>query len=179
MNILHEISGYIDVYPAHNRSLFYWFVESLNDPKNDPVALWTNGGPGCSGLGGMFSEQGPFRPNADLELYVNNYSWVNRASMLFIEAPAGVGFSFSEHTQDYTTDDNTTAIDNYHLIQGWLKQYPNYEDNDFYITSYVLHHAPITFELSLFLGANVQGKLRRALYAHIGPADCAGKQGWR
>ena len=37
-------SGYIDVYPAHNRSIFYWFVESLNEPTSDPVAVWTNGG---------------------------------------------------------------------------------------------------------------------------------------
>ena len=29
------------------------FVESLNDPKTDPVAIWTNGGPGASGLLGM------------------------------------------------------------------------------------------------------------------------------
>ena len=32
-------SGYVDVYPAHNRSIFYWFVESLNEPKTDPVKL--------------------------------------------------------------------------------------------------------------------------------------------
>ena len=83
----------------------------------------------------MFTEQGPFRPNEDLTLYVNNYSWVNVANMLFIEAPAGVGFSFSDVSSDYTTDDNTTAIDNYHLIQGWLTAFPNYQSNDFYITS--------------------------------------------
>ena len=151
-------SGYIDVYPKNNRSLFYWFVESLNDPTNDPVALWTNGGPGCSGLGGMFTEQGPFRPKQDLTLYVNNYSWVNVANMLFIEAPAGVGFSFSDVSSDYTTDDNTTAIDNYHLIQGFLKQFPNYQKNDFYITSesYGGHYMP-TLAQQIVLGNKAGG----------------------
>ena len=37
-----KFSGYIDVYPAHNRSIFYWFIESLNDPTHDPIAVWTN-----------------------------------------------------------------------------------------------------------------------------------------
>ena len=134
-------------------------MESLNDPKKDPVALWTNGGPGCSGLGGMFTEQGPFRPDANLDLYVNNYSWVNVANMLFIEAPAGVGFSFSDDTKDYTTDDNKTAIDNYHLIQGWLEAFSNYQTNDFYITSesYGGHYMP-NLARQIVMGNEAGGK---------------------
>eukprot|EP00485_Elphidium_margaritaceum_P007165 CAMPEP_0202709196 /NCGR_PEP_ID=MMETSP1385-20130828/21322_1 /ASSEMBLY_ACC=CAM_ASM_000861 /TAXON_ID=933848 /ORGANISM="Elphidium margaritaceum" /LENGTH=455 /DNA_ID=CAMNT_0049368383 /DNA_START=169 /DNA_END=1536 /DNA_ORIENTATION=+ len=153
-------SGYIDVSTSNNvnRSIFYWFVESLNEPRKDPVALWTNGGPGCSGLGGFFTEQGPFRPTADLTLYVNNKSWVNVANMLFIEAPAGVGFSFSDNESDYKTDDNKTAIDNYHLIQGWLEQFPNYESNEFYITSesYGGHYMP-TLAQQIVLGNQAGG----------------------
>jgi hypothetical protein len=33
------------------------------------------GGPGCSGLLGFFSEQGPFRPNADMSLSFNPEAW--------------------------------------------------------------------------------------------------------
>merc|ERR1712072_1507777 len=58
-------SGYIPVDEAKTRHMFYWFVESQSaTPSKDPVVLWTNGGPGCSGLGGFMTEQGPFRPTA-------------------------------------------------------------------------------------------------------------------
>ena len=120
---------------THGRKLFYWFVESLNNATGDPVALWTNGGPGCSGLGGMFTENGPFRVNDNYTLYVNNFSWVNAANMLFIEQPSGVGFSYSLTPSDYTTNDNKSAVDNYEFIKEWLDLFPNYQSNDFYITS--------------------------------------------
>eukprot|EP00483_Globobulimina_turgida_P003772 UN03778 len=151
-------SGYIDIYPAHNRSIFYWFVESLNDPKTDPIAIWTNGGPGASGIMGMFTEQGPFRLLKNLSLRVQPYSWVNIANMVFFEAPAGVGFSFSDDPVDYITGDNKTAIDNYHFIQGLLDTFPNFQSNDFYITSesYGGHYMP-TLAKEIILGNQAGG----------------------
>jgi len=152
-------SGYITVDSTNNRNLFYWFVESLKDAVNDPVVLWTNGGPGCSGLLGFFTENGPLQAHEDgTSLYVNSYSWVNVANMLFIEAPAGVGFSYSDVKSDYVTNDNKTAIDNYDLIRGWLNEFTNYQSNDFYISSesYGGHYMP-TLAQQITIG-NKEGK---------------------
>ena len=66
------------------KHVFYWLVEAP-DPSTKPVALWTNGGPGCSGLIGFMTEQGPIRPTSDGGLEVNPASWHTEASMLFVE----------------------------------------------------------------------------------------------
>lgn len=43
-----QFSGYLAVQGGHTKSknLHYWFVESMNKPATDPLAFWTNGGPG-------------------------------------------------------------------------------------------------------------------------------------
>ena len=50
-----QFSGYLTV--DGSKQMHYWFVESMEDPANAPVAFWTNGGPGCSGLLGFMTEQ--------------------------------------------------------------------------------------------------------------------------
>jgi len=46
------------------------------------------GGPGCSGLLGFFTENGPFRPSVDgASLYINPYRWNKISNMAFIEIP--------------------------------------------------------------------------------------------
>ena len=85
-----QFSGYVDV--GERGKLFFWFVESQEDPIDDPVMLWTNGGPGCSGMLGFLTENGPFRPTPDGKLELNEYAWNKLGSMVYIEQPVGVGF---------------------------------------------------------------------------------------
>ncbi|KAK2991488.1 hypothetical protein RJ640_016523, partial [Escallonia rubra] len=140
-----QYSGYVTVDPEVGRALFYYFVESQN-ASSKPLVLWLNGGPGCSSFGsGALMELGPFRVNSDGEtLSLNDYAWTNVANVLFLESPAGVGFSYSNKTLDYTTGDQQTAADSYTFLVNWLERFPEYKARDFFITgeSYAGHYVP-------------------------------------
>lgn len=90
------------------------------------------------------TEQGPFRANADMTLSQNEYAWNKVSNMVYIESPAGVGFSYADDKADYSTGDEQTAIDNYNLIQAFLVRFPELADNDLYISSesYGGHYMP-------------------------------------
>jgi len=64
--------------------------------------------------------------------------------MVFIESPAGVGFSYSDDKADNTIGDEQTAIDNYNLIQAFLIKFPEYGNNSVIISSesYGGHYIP-------------------------------------
>lgn len=141
-------SGYVTVDEANSRNLFYWLVESSSPTAaTDPLVLWTNGGPGCSGIsGGLFSEFGPFFPNIDgsLSLTPNPWTWTQKANIIFIEQPAGVGYSFSDNSSDYNVGDERSASDVYFFLQGFLKKHKRFTTNDLYLSgeSYGGHYVP-------------------------------------
>lgn len=141
-------AGYINVDQQNGRNLFYWFVEAFTSPETKPLVLWLNGGPGCSSIGGgLMSELGPFYPDiTGTNLLPNPYSWNNVANIIYLESPAGVGYSFSETTSDYTVGDNRTAADIYTFLQEFLVRYPQYANSPFHITgeSYGGHYVTVT-----------------------------------
>ncbi|KAK1433516.1 hypothetical protein QVD17_10427 [Tagetes erecta] len=139
-------AGYVTVDSEAGRALFYYFAESPQNSSTKPLVLWLNGGPGCSSFGyGAMEELGPFRVNSDGKtLYRNDYAWNNVANVIFLESPAGVGFSYSNRSSDYTTGDKRTAKDSYTFLINWLNRFPQYKSRDFFITgeSYAGHYVP-------------------------------------
>ncbi|XP_010055744.2 serine carboxypeptidase-like 45 [Eucalyptus grandis] len=140
-----QYAGYITVDEKQQRALFYYFTEAEADPALKPLVLWLNGGPGCSSVGvGAFSEHGPFKPSGDV-LLKNDYSWNKEANMLYIESPAGVGFSYSVNNSFYNSvDDKMTARDNLAFLCNWFEKFPQYRERDLFITgeSYAGHYVP-------------------------------------
>ena len=68
---LNQYSGYVEVGET-GRNIFYWYIESTGSAHDDPLVVWFQGGPGCSGLDGLFSENGPFRIQPNLDLHFTN-----------------------------------------------------------------------------------------------------------
>jgi len=152
-------SGYVTVDAAVGRALFYWLIEAaVPNPSAAPLVLWLNGGPGCSSVGyGASEEVGAFRINPDgTSLFLNPYSWNKRANILFLDAPAGVGYSYSNTSSDLVTGDNKTAHDSYTFLVNWLERFPQYKRRDFYIAgeSYAGHYVP---QLSQLVHRNNKG----------------------
>lgn len=87
----YQWSGYLDLGDDKGKKLFFWVFGSRNNPAEDPVILWLNGGPGTSSLYGAFCQWGP---KLWKETWKNNdHTLVEKATMIFLEQPIGVGFT--------------------------------------------------------------------------------------
>ena len=81
----------------YNNYLFYWFFR--NQDASKPLILFVNGGPGASSMQGLFYENGPFRvinETGDYEIVDAKKSWLEEASMIYLDNPAGTGFSIAQ-----------------------------------------------------------------------------------
>ncbi|VAH02072.1 unnamed protein product [Triticum turgidum subsp. durum] len=140
-------SGYITVDEGAGRALFYLLQEAPEDVQPAPLVLWLNGGPGCSSVAyGASEELGAFRVTPrGAGLVLNEHRWNKVANVLFLDSPAGVGFSYTNTTSDiYTSGDNRTAHDSYAFLAKWLERFPHYKYRDVYIAgeSYAGHYVP-------------------------------------
>lgn len=90
---VNQYSGYLTV--GTNMNMWFWFFESRSSPSTAPVAMWLNGGPGCSSMIGESSQlfsnpylspltqrAGLFQENGPCQFYnsastpsINPYSW--------------------------------------------------------------------------------------------------------
>uniref|UniRef100_A0A7S4NTA5 Carboxypeptidase n=1 Tax=Paramoeba aestuarina TaxID=180227 RepID=A0A7S4NTA5_9EUKA len=121
-------TGYVVVNEEFQRNNFYWLTESSSpNPDQDPLVFWFTGGPGCSGIDALFSENGPFTVLANGSVVLKDITWNSFANVVYLEQPCGVGFSYSSDPDyNYNTNDTQTAGDNFNFIEGFLQANPKF-----------------------------------------------------
>ncbi|KAI5960387.1 uncharacterized protein KGF55_004679 [Candida pseudojiufengensis] len=142
LDTVKQYTGYIDI-DSIDHHYFFWFFESRNDPAKDPIVLWLNGGPGCSSSTGLFFELGPSSINSTLQPVYNPYSWNSNASVIFLDQPVGVGYSY--YGGDNEVKNTKTAAKNvYIFLELFFQKFPQFLNNKFHIAgeSYAGHYIP-------------------------------------
>ncbi|MFS8002886.1 putative peptidase S10, serine carboxypeptidase, alpha/Beta hydrolase [Helianthus anomalus] len=102
--------------------LFYYFVESQNNPEEDPLICYIPGGPGTSVILGLLHGIGPFDINIDngitaATLLLNEYAWTKMASIIFVDIPAGTGFSYAKTKEALVTSDSIVAAQAHDFVK--------------------------------------------------------------
>uniref|UniRef100_A0A804R876 Carboxypeptidase n=1 Tax=Zea mays TaxID=4577 RepID=A0A804R876_MAIZE len=129
-----ELWGYVEVRPkAH---LFWWYYKSPHrtstPSKPWPTILWLQGGPGASGVGlGNFLEVGPL----DVDLKPRSSTWLQKADLIFVDNPVGVGYSYVEDDSLLVTTDWEQAADATALLKALAKEVPTLQGSPLFLVA--------------------------------------------
>lgn len=87
-------------------------------------------------------ELGPASIDKNQKLHNNPYSWNANASVIFLDQPVNVGYSYSG---GQVSDTVAAGKDVYALLTLFFKQFPEYAKQDFHIAgeSYAGHYIPV------------------------------------
>nr|XP_043611170.1 serine carboxypeptidase-like 13 [Erigeron canadensis] len=148
-------TGYVGIGEKEDVKLFYYFVESTRNPAQDPLIVYFPGGPGASALLPFFYGIGPLSIKwdaalANTTLKLNPNAWTQIANILFIDIPAGIGFSYAESKKGWISSDSMLATQANEFIKKFLIDHPKFLKSPLYIggNSYIGVVVPkITLEL--------------------------------
>ncbi|PVH77468.1 alpha/beta-hydrolase [Cadophora sp. DSE1049] len=103
--------GWADIDQRH---IFYWYHPARNNIEA-PLMVWLQGGPGGSSVVGMLAEHGPCLVSVDgNSTKFNPYSWTTAYNIIYIDQPAGVGYSYVDepiNTSSYPRRSEESALD--------------------------------------------------------------------
>lgn len=105
-------AGYLKI--SKTKALYYVYTPSESNPTKDPLVIHISQGPGCSALYTWLYSHNDFIFTYNSSSFrTNPMPWQKEANVLYIEGPAGVGFSYGEDvniTEDSVQQDYFDAI---------------------------------------------------------------------
>jgi len=139
-----SFSGYLTVDKQFHSNMFFWFFPAKEASEAAPLVIWLQGGPGGSSLFGLFTENGPFNVDKNMNLVYRQYSWTDSLNVLYFDNPVGTGFSFTASDEGYARDEVAVGRNLYSATQQFLTLFPELRPNDLFITgeSYAGKYVP-------------------------------------
>ncbi|GMP93258.1 hypothetical protein CsSME_00043167 [Camellia sinensis var. sinensis] len=156
---------YVGVDEAEDVQLFYYFVKSESNPKEDPLVLWLTGGPGCSGFSAFIYELGPLNFEVKQNdgslptLVLNPNSWSKVASIIYVDLSVDTGFSYGTTSLASKSIDLQSCDHAYEFLRKWLIDHLEFLSNPIYVggDSYSGLTVPIVVQL-ISNGKKLKGK---------------------
>lgn len=109
------------------KQYFFWKFHDLSNKgsqsASNSLIFWLNGGPGCSSLDGALLESGPLRIDDNGNAYLNPGSWHTRGDLVFVDQPAGTGFSIVGDSK-YDSDLSQVSKHFVKFLKNYLKIFP-------------------------------------------------------
>lgn len=162
--------------------LYFMMFDATDKVHDDTIIVWLNGGPGCSSFaGGLFFEMGPIavplRPAGYMgskklaPMVPNEYAWTKASAVMYLEQPAGVGFS----TGIEPRNEDDLSSDFYSFFQNFLDIFTDYRHKRLYIIgeSYAGYYAP-----SMAHKVHQMNKKNKDPARHINLAGVGVGNGW-
>ncbi|UQC88639.1 carboxypeptidase cpdS [Colletotrichum lupini] len=169
-------AGQIPISKASNetRQLFFWYFPSTNPDASEEVTIWLNGGPGCSSFIGLVQENGPFTwfPSAYRPVY-NIFSWSQLSNVLYVDQPAGTGFSVGKPGVNTEEETAQQFLGFYH---NWMETFGT-KGRKTHLTgeSYAGHYIPYIGDAMIKSNQsadyNLSGALMFSPYIRSDPGD--------
>uniref|UniRef100_A0A8C6U5L3 Carboxypeptidase n=1 Tax=Neogobius melanostomus TaxID=47308 RepID=A0A8C6U5L3_9GOBI len=121
--------GYVTV---RDGAHMFWWLYYADSPSAEINVLVCPGRSGGSGTGfGNFEEIGPL----DGDLQPRDTTWVQSASVLFVDNPVGTGFSYTNRPDAFATNVSTVASDMLVLLRSFFSSRDDFQTIPFYIFS--------------------------------------------
>ena len=130
-----QYTGWLDI--GHKHIFFWYFAPERDDALNEDIlTLWLAGGPGVPSVVSMLQELGPCLINEHGNGTVYNpYGWNKNTALLFVDQPAGVGFSYVDDGEQVPGDSFTSASDMYAFLKLFTTQvFPKHKEAPLIIT---------------------------------------------
>lgn len=109
-------------------ALYFQLHRAQHPTSPRRLLLWLNGGPGCSSLDGVMMEIGAWRTRLDgtLAWAPEGWAWNEYTDVLFLDQPAGTGFSYVPEG-GYVSSLTQAAGEVRYFLQQFVNTFPEYQ----------------------------------------------------